>query len=138
MSTPYTPPNFDGVVGHSGSAYIFPVKLHGNSDPDLCAAVNALFFEDLNQWPTVAAGGSAYLIDTTLVDCPDANEVVNWLAVTNSPAEFPGIPTPPLPNVASDDAPGTVPYVNPATSSSPDAIYALNYILDHDPFVMKG
>jgi hypothetical protein len=65
----------------------------------------------------------------TLVDCPDANVVANWLAVNDADQKFlPGVLAPTLPVT---DVGGTIPYVNPATASTPDAVYALNYLLDN-------
>ncbi len=138
MTTPYTNPNFDGTVGHSGTAQLFPVKKYGSADPDLAAAVNALFFDDASRWPTsyTTAGtpGTAVPLPTRMTDSPDANAVANWLAVNDQDARFlPGViaPLPSFVDTAHDDASGTVPYVNPSTSSHPDAIYALNWLLDN-------
>jgi hypothetical protein len=125
MTTPYT--------GYApGSATLFPVLKRAGSNPDLVDAVNALFYDDPSRWPQV--GGSRVPLSTWLVDCPDACAVANWLASRDRDDAFlPGI-TDDLPtwvSVTTDDAAGTVPYVNPATSSDPDAIYALNYLLDN-------
>ncbi len=101
-------------------------------DPDLCSAVNALAYNDVERWPQ--EGGSATPLKTWLVDCPDANLVVNYMGL--AAGFLPGVPEqlvaspPSWFTVASLDASGTVPYVNPSNSSNPNAIYALNYLLD--------
>lgn len=140
MTTPYAPPAFDGVPGHSGSEYLFPVKEYDVSDPDLAGALNALFYDDASRWPTAyntdGAPGSAVPLETTMVDSPDANAVANWLAYRDQDQKFiPGASEwavlPSWLDTAKDDAAGTIPYVNPATSCNPDAVFALNYLLDH-------
>jgi hypothetical protein len=142
MPTPYTNPNFDGTVSHSGTAYLFPVKKRSAADPDLVSAVNALFFDDASQWPTSwsltapYAAGTAVPLRTTLVDSPDACAVANFLAYQDADQKFiPGASywntLPSWVDTAHDDASGTTPYINPATSSDPDAIFALNYLLDN-------
>jgi hypothetical protein len=140
MSTPYTPPNFDGVVGHSGSQYLFPVREHDSADPSLAKAVNALFYDDAARWPTAydthGNPGTAIPLDTTLTDSPDAHAVANWLAARDQDNKFiPGATSwlvlPSWVDVTHDDASGTIPYINPAGSNHPDAIFALNYLLDN-------
>jgi hypothetical protein len=144
MTTPYANPNFDNVVGHSGSQYLFPVKELGSADPSLAKAVNALFYDDASRWPTAytVAGnpGTAIPLDTTLTDSPDAHAVANWLAFRDQDQRFiPGASAwatlPSWVDVTHDDASGTVPYINPATSNHPDAVYALNYLLDHNSLI---
>lgn len=126
MSTPYTPPA-------AGTASLFPVVAYDVDGPDLAHAVNALYFDDQSRWPKSGTSGSdtagsTVLLRTWLVDSPDGNEVANWLGVETKPSWFPGIPPQTAP---ATDAAGTVPYVNPANSSNPDAIYALNYLIDN-------
>jgi len=144
MSSPYTNPNFDGTVGHSGSVYLFPVKEYGSADPSLAKAVNALFYDDVTRWPTTydvnGTPGSAVPLDTVMCDSPSAHAVANWLAFRDQDQKFiPGasewatLPT--WLDVTVDDASGTVPYVNPANSNAPDAIFALNYLLDHNSLI---
>lgn len=139
MSTPYT--GFDLTAG-GGTAAFFPVKEYDVSDPTLAKAVNALFFSDSSRWPTSYSNsapygaGSAVPLATTMVDCPDANAVANWLAYNDTDQEFiPGASywatLPSIFDGSHDDASGTTPYVNPKCSSNPDAIYALNYLLDN-------
>jgi hypothetical protein len=142
MASPYLNPDFDGTSGHDGSAYLFPVKQYDVDNPDLAAAVNALFFDDASRWPTTYsatapyAAGSKVPLATTLVDCPDANAVANWLAYNDADQKFiPGASywatLPSWVDLTHDDAAGTIPYINPATSCDPDAVYALNYLLDN-------
>jgi hypothetical protein len=135
MATPYTNPDFDGTVNHDGTAYLFPVSKRMATDPNLIDAVNALFYDDAARWPTSYsltspyAAGTKIPLKTTLVDCPDACTVANWLAVNDADQAFlPGVLAPTLPVT---DVGGTIPYVNPATSSDPDAVYALNYLIDN-------
>lgn len=143
MSTPYNPPD-------AGTAVLFTpstgVAKYDVDSSDLSAAVNALYFSDEARWPE--EGGSNVPLKTWLVDAPDAAAVANWYAVRRHPDWFPGIAAPALPTFlvgshVQERAPsgtatiteeaGTVPYVNPKNSSDPDAIYALNWILDHNP-----
>jgi hypothetical protein len=139
VTTPYNPNYVPTTVG---TATFFPVKEHDVSDPTLAKAVNALFFSDADRWPTTYsatspyAAGSKVPLNTQMVDCPDANAVANWLAFNDTDQEFiPGasywgtLPT--IYDGTHDDASGTTPYVNPSTSTNPDAIYALNYLLDN-------
>lgn len=127
VSTPYTPP--DG-----GSAVLFPpisgVESYNVDSPDLSKAANALYFNDESRWPATSLGddgGSNISLSTWLVDSPDGAALANWLAATHHPAWLPGVLAP----APATDAAGTIPYVNPANSSDPDAIYALNYLIDN-------
>lgn len=124
MSTPYLSDFFtDG-----GTAVLFTphdgVETANVDSSDLSAAVNALYFNDETRWPE--EGGSNVPLKTWLVDCPDAHATVNWLAATHT-SWIPGV----VALAPATDAAGTVPYVNPANSSDVDAIYALNYLIDH-------
>lgn len=122
VSTPYTPPD-------PGTAVLFPpvtgVLGRDNDNPDLAAAVDALYFADESRWPE--EGGTNVPLKTWLVDSPDGNAVANWLAATVHPSWLPGVVAP----APITDAAGTVPYVNPANTSAPDGVYAVNYLIDH-------
>lgn len=148
MSTPYLPPDVDND-GDPGTALLFTpltgVAKHDTDSSDLSAAVNALYFSDETRWPE--EGGSNVPLKTWLVDSPDAAAVANWYAVRKHPDWLPGVvaglPTFLVGTHVQERAPsgtatiteeaGTVPYVNPANSADPDAIYALNWILDNNP-----
>jgi hypothetical protein len=140
-----------------GTALLFPpvgdgLALNGVSRkdvsaPDLARAANAIYFNDVSRWPALSGGdaGSAVPLKTTMVDSPDGAALANWLASEHGPRSanfFPGIivPLPLGPDVVTDlegvgqdalDFEGTLPYVNPANTSNPDAIYALNWLLDN-------
>lgn len=100
-------------------------------DVDLSSALNALYYNDEARWPE--EGGSNVPLKTWLVDCPDANLVANYLGQNKGWLDGtpPALTSSSWYSTASDDASGTVPYVNPAASGNPDAIAALNYLLDH-------
>lgn len=126
MASPY---DWDG-----GTAS-FPIAEHDCGDPDLAAAANALYFSSDNSrpvtsfdsshpWPYLVTdgeydpdGGSAVALPLHGSDSPDARALANYLAGFGSaPDTDPGV--------------GTRVYVNPANTSSPDAVYALNFLAD--------
>ena len=128
MSSPYPTSPAD-----AGTAVLFPplsgVAEYNVDSPDLSAAASALYFNDETRWPSVSDddAGTPILLKTWLVDSPDGAELANWLVTTHKPSWVPGL-TAAAPDT---DAAGTIPYVNPANSSDPDAILALNYLIDN-------
>lgn len=126
MTTPYTPPV-------AGTAVLFPphtgVAAFNVDSPDLSEAASALYFNDESRWPAVSDddAGTPILLKTWLVDSPDGAELANWLVTTHKPSWVPGLHA----TAPDTDAAGTIPYVNPANSSDPDAIFALNYLVDN-------
>lgn len=137
---------FDPAVGTvlkgNGSTKQGALGVHtaGVDDPTLAMALNALFFSDEERWPE--EGGSNIPLSAKLVDSPEANIVTNFMG--RSVGYISGIPEYPAAytalakagTLAATDAPvvnpasGTIPYVNPAGVGNPDAIIALNYLLD--------
>lgn len=141
---------FDPAIGTvltgDGTTYkLGAIGVHPNNvdDPDLARALNALAFNDEPRWPE--SGGSNIPLQVRLVDAPAANMVVNFMGlaagmisgIPQYPASYAGL-------AGTDDAThryvtsppsaGTVPYVNPAGVGNPDAIIALNYLLDDSDF----
>ncbi len=123
-----------------GTAALFPVAAFDVGSPDLSYAADAIFYTDISRWPATDAG-SAIPLKTTMVDSPDGAAVANWLAAEHGFLPGINVPVPTGPESVTDndgaevdddeDNEGTIPYVNPANTSNPDAIFALNYLLDH-------
>lgn len=128
------------------------IPLVCRSDPDFADAINALWTKTEADWPYIATEGSAIPMPLQGRDSPDCAAVANWLA-QRCLGWFPGAALPyagdvPAPagsldiigsetnyaphDVTRDDAPGTVPYVNPALVKDPEVAYILNYMLDNN------
>jgi hypothetical protein len=153
MATPYEYPTYfdpdavaDGGSPDPGTALLFPplagVAAFDVSSPDLSRAVSALYFNDQTRWPSTDAG-TLIALPERLVDSPDGAAVANWIASEHG--WLPGIPisVPTTEANTDNEAPGhaendwfldnegTIPYVNPANTNNPDAIFALNWLLDN-------
>lgn len=113
MATPY-----EWVDGGSAS---FPIAEEDCGDPDLAAAANALWYSSDNSRPVTSfdvghpwpGDGGSEALPLFMSDSPDARALANYLAGLGS-----------APDTDVD------PYVNPANTSSPDAVYALNFLYD--------
>jgi hypothetical protein len=108
MTSPYVNPAFGGTAA-------FPIPEHDCGDPDLAAAANFLYFNDVMLYPWPGDGGTAPL-PIHLLDSPEAGKLANFL---NSLGPEPGTQ-----DVANP------PYVDPQSTTSPDAVYALNFLWD--------
>ena len=148
MASPYEYPVYfdsdavaDAGSPDPGTALLFPplagIAAYDVSSPDLSRAASAIYFNDVSRWPATDAG-TAIALATTMVDSPDGAALANWLASEHG--LLPGIPVavPTGPDQVTNDEgegrtdnEGTIPYVNPANTSNPDAIYALNWLLDN-------
>lgn len=136
MASPYEYPVYfdsdavaDAGSPDPGTALLFPplagIAAYDVSSPDLSRAASAIYFNDVSRWPATDAG-TAIALATTMVDSPDGAALANWLASEHG--LLPGIP---VAVEGRTDNEGTIPYVNPANTSNPDAIYALNWLLDN-------
>ena len=104
-----------------GGTASFPISEQDCGDPDLAAAANALWFSSDNSRPVTSfvagypwpgEGGTAPLVLAGF-DSPDGAELANYLAgFTGAPATEAGT------------------YVNPQNTNSPDAILALDFLVD--------
>lgn len=121
MASPYTNDFFDDA----GTA-VFPIAEHDQGDPDLAAAANAIFFSSTNDpvndensdypWPAKDEEGSAVALPLHLLDHPESGMIANALVSLGSMPDSDDVENPP--------------YANPANTNSPDAVYALNFLID--------
>lgn len=122
MATPYPTQPDD-----AGTAVLFPphtgVAEYDIPQPDLAAAASAIYFNDVSRWPLLSGdGGTAIQLATHMVDSPDGAALANYLAQHKGLVSGWIAPAPTTEHS---------PYVNPANCGEPDAIYALNYLVDH-------